>query len=66
MTDTPPVTILTGAAGGIVSATARRLAATGHRLVLTDLDAGRLAGLVAELEAGGTSVAADRVASERM
>lgn len=43
------VCLITGAAGGLGSATARRLAADGVRLVLTDVDGERLAALAEEL-----------------
>src|SRR5688500_4975645 len=43
------VCLITGAAGGLGSATARRLAAGGVRLVLTDVDGERLAALAKEL-----------------
>ena len=42
--------LITGAAGGIGAATARRLAAAGARLVLADLDGGAVEKLAAELE----------------
>ena len=45
------VAIVTGAAGGIGAATARRLAADGTRLMVTDLDAGALTGMAGELGA---------------
>ena len=45
-----PAALITGAAGGIGSATARRLGAAGHALLLADIDAEKLAGLAAELE----------------
>ena len=49
--------LITGAAGGIGAATARRLAAEGTRLVLADLDGGAVEKLAAEL--GAAAVAAD-------
>lgn len=58
--------VITGAAGGIGSAVARRLAAAGASLVLTDLRSEPLERLAAELRAGGArvrTVAAD-VASD--
>ena len=51
------VVLITGAAGGIGTATARRLAAEGARLVLADLDAGAVRKLADEL--GGEAVTAD-------
>lgn len=60
--------VLTGAAGGIGAAVARRLAARGDRLLLSDLgcspdgtgrDDGRLEELAAELRATGAVVATD-------
>ena len=48
--------VITGAAGGIGSATARALAAARWRLVLTDVDAAALAALRAELEAAAPAV----------
>lgn len=47
--------VVTGAAGGIGSATALALAAAGWQLVLTDIDATALAALAASIEAGGTA-----------
>lgn len=47
------VAMVTGAAGGIGQAIARRFALEGARLVLSDLDADQLAPLAAELEAAG-------------
>ena len=57
------VCLITGAAGGLGSATARRLAADGARLVLMDIDADRLAALASELPVE-TVVHAGDVASE--
>jgi NAD(P)-dependent dehydrogenase (short-subunit alcohol dehydrogenase family) len=57
------VCLITGAAGGLGSATARRLAADGVRLVLTDVDGERLAALAKELPVE-TVVHAGDVANE--
>jgi meso-butanediol dehydrogenase/(S,S)-butanediol dehydrogenase/diacetyl reductase len=46
------VALVTGGAGSIGAATARRLAGEGARLVLADLDEGRLDAVVAQLPAG--------------
>jgi|DEB0MinimDraft_10_1074344.scaffolds.fasta_scaffold00038_19 3-oxoacyl-[acyl-carrier protein] reductase len=53
---TAPVTVLLGATGGVGAATARLLAARGHRLHLLGRDADRLAALAAEVGAAGTAV----------
>lgn len=52
-----PVTLVTGASGGIGGALAVRLAAAGHRLVLTALEAESLAALAAEIGDAGGEVA---------
>jgi NAD(P)-dependent dehydrogenase (short-subunit alcohol dehydrogenase family) len=57
------VCLITGAAGGLGSATARRLAAEGVRLVLVDVDGDRLAALAEELP-GPVVVHTGDVASE--
>jgi len=46
---TGKVCLITGAAGGLGSATARRLAVDGVRLVLMDVDGDRVAALAEEL-----------------
>ncbi len=51
---TAPVAVITGAAGGIGSELARRLAADGWRLHLVDIDAGRLEQLEHALPEGTT------------
>jgi short-subunit dehydrogenase len=48
--------LITGAAGGIGSAVARRLGSRGARLLLTDFRAEPLVALAAELEAAGVAV----------
>jgi NAD(P)-dependent dehydrogenase (short-subunit alcohol dehydrogenase family) len=54
MTDhTKPVAIVTGAAGGMGSASAIRLAMAGHDLILCDMDAGRLDTLAGVLRVAG-------------
>ncbi len=53
-----PVTIITGACGGIGSATARHLGRAGHRLVLNGLDQVRLNELVAGLVKEGIKAVA--------
>ena len=57
MTDNAPVTLITGASGGICSALALMLAARGHRLVLSALDQPGLDRVAAEIEALGGEVA---------
>lgn len=53
-----PVTLITGASGGICGALARMLAASGHRLVLNGLEAEPLEGLAEDIRAsGGEAVA---------
>ena len=51
-----PVTLVTGASGGIGSALCHMLGRAGHRLVLTALDQEGLDLLAADLEAGGVPV----------
>lgn len=53
MNFTDKVILITGAAGGIGSCTARRLGSLGSRLILTDVSAGPLSALARELEARG-------------
>ena len=55
---TAPVTVVTGASGGICSALARMLAAAGHRLVLTAHEPIPLDELAAEIMSGGGQVEA--------
>jgi NAD(P)-dependent dehydrogenase (short-subunit alcohol dehydrogenase family) len=55
------VALITGAAGAIGAATARRFAAEGARLVVADRDAPALDALRAELEAAGATVLARTV-----
>jgi NAD(P)-dependent dehydrogenase (short-subunit alcohol dehydrogenase family) len=52
------VVVVTGALGGMGSATARAFAASGARLLLTDLDASRLAEMADDLSARGAGCAA--------
>jgi 3-oxoacyl-[acyl-carrier protein] reductase len=53
------VALVTGAAGTMGAATARRLAADGHRVALVDVAAERLKLIVAALGASGHAIAAD-------
>ena len=52
-----PVTLVTGASGGIGGALAAMLAQQGHRLVLSGLDQSGLDALARDLAAQGASVA---------
>src|SRR3954453_7073119 len=52
----PPVSLVTGAASGIGRATAARMAAEGHRLVLVDRDDARLRGVADSLRSAGSQV----------
>ncbi|WP_342358773.1 SDR family NAD(P)-dependent oxidoreductase [Terrarubrum flagellatum] len=52
-----PVTLISGASGGICSALARMLAQSGHRLVLTAFEDAPLAALATELTRDGAEVA---------
>ncbi|MCZ2828520.1 SDR family oxidoreductase [Modestobacter sp. VKM Ac-2986] len=58
---THKVVVLTGASSGIGAATALRLAAEGHHVVLAARREDRLAELVAQIEAAGGSAEAHRV-----
>lgn len=61
--------LISGAAGGFGSAAARRFAAEGARLVLSDIDAGKLDTLAASLDAEAATLAgdiADEALSERL
>jgi len=56
---TPKVILITGAAGGIGSATARALVARGHRLALVDVESEEIERLAAELGLSVVAVTAD-------
>ncbi len=56
MPNLPPTMLVTGAAGDIGAAAARRFAADGARVVITDRRAGELEALSAKLRAGGADV----------
>ena len=51
--------VVTGAARGFGKEIARRLVARGHRVLITDVDAGAVAAAAAELGAGCTGIVAD-------
>jgi NAD(P)-dependent dehydrogenase (short-subunit alcohol dehydrogenase family) len=55
MTDLKKVALITGAAGGIGSATARILGEQGYALMLSDIEAGGLQTLQKELQAAGVT-----------
>lgn len=70
ISDSPPVAVLTGAGSGIGAATARRLAESGHRLVLLGRSIGALEELGRELGGGAAGdpvvVAADLARTEEL
>jgi 3alpha(or 20beta)-hydroxysteroid dehydrogenase len=59
------VVLITGAAGGIGAAAARRMAAEGARLLLSDADGDRAQALAAELGEGAEGIAHDVTSEER-
>ncbi len=58
--DTRKAALITGAAGGIGSATARRLGLAGYALLLADIDEEKLTGLAEELASEGITAACVR------
>jgi 3alpha(or 20beta)-hydroxysteroid dehydrogenase len=59
------VALITGAAGGIGAAAARRMAGEGARLLLSDADGDRALGLAAELGEGAEGIAHDVTSEEQ-
>jgi 3alpha(or 20beta)-hydroxysteroid dehydrogenase len=59
------VVLITGSAGGIGAAAARRMAAEGARLLLSDADGDRAQALAAELGEGAEGIAHDVTSEER-
>ena len=53
-----PSAVVTGAARGFGKEIARRLVARGHRVLITDVDAGAVAAAAAQLGAGCTGIVA--------